>query len=274
MEEFKKNSILVMKVVIIISSLLISGLVLSCKKDEISPYRLEDSAVEFFSSSNNFSMKGVTSETIDFEIPVKLYGPKANYSRPISLVVNDVTANQGVDYEILSSQVDSGALAGKVLIRVKILSEGTDLLETEFTIQPNEHFRAGVPDQLKSRIIWSKQYVRPRYEVWRYWFLFFSNGYSQAYHESLYQFFGEEIEYYTNSMSYAKKDPKLIYKSPSWWFSATRAFREHVKNHDDNNAEPLRHSPDYEKYATYTQAYGSGDKPDTTPTILETLNIL
>ena len=88
-------------------------------------------------------------------------------------------------------------------------------------------------------------------------------------------YFGEEIETYVVQQAPAKEDPTLTYKLPTWWYSATREFREWVKKTDaENPSNPLRHSDDYEQYRTYTTAHGEGEKPDLIPTIYETLNVL
>ena len=84
-----------------------------------------------------------------------------------------------------------------------------------------------------------------------------------------------EIEKVTNNQSYARADETLVYKLPSWWYNATREFRDFVRNHDQMNpGDPWRHSDDYEQYSGYGVARGNGVKPETLPTIFETLNVL
>ena len=247
----------------------------SCSKSEIAPYALEDSAVIFNSPSVLFSLKGMSEDTRDLRIPVLLVGVPADYDREIAIEAVDSTAVLGRDYTILSKTLPAGAVRGEIVLRVNRLTGGVESRATRFTIVANEFFRAGPPKSASADIEWSEAYVRPQLEVWRYWYTYLCHGYSKEYHRLLVEYFGEEIEKVTNNQSYARADETLVYKLPSWWYNATREFRDFVRNHDQMNpGDPWRHSDDYEQYSGYGVARGSGFKPETLPTIFETLNVL
>ena len=247
----------------------------SCSKSEIAPYALEDSAVIFNSPSVLFSLKGMSEDTRDLRIPVLLVGVPADYDREIAIEAVDSTAVLGRDYTILSKTLPAGAVRGEIVLRVNRLTGGVESRATRFTIVANEFFRAGPPKSASADIEWSEAYVRPQLEVWRYWYTYLCHGYSKEYHRLLVEYFGEEIEKVTNNQSYARADETLVYKLPSWWYNASREFRDFVRNHDQMNpGDPWRHSDDYEQYSGYGVARGNGFKPETLPTIFETLNVL
>ena len=112
--------------------------------------------------------------------------------------------------------------------------------------------------------------------VWRYWYLYISHGYSRDFHKFLVEQYGDDIERYTCSKTYAEKDPTLIYKLPTWWFNVNREIRETVRDHDLAHPDaPYRHSADYESYKGYGVPVGEGDKAEgLPPTFLETLTAL
>lgn len=246
----------------------------SCGKDPIDTYHVKNSAVVFKAKSNSFSLKGMTADSAIVKIPVTLVGPATDYVRQIGLEISDSTAVEGTDYSVLSSQIDSGALGGNIVIKINKLKDGVGSLCSTFKIVPNEYFREGYPSYSKSLISWSEIYVRPTLNVWHYWYLIFSNGYSQNLHKLIIEELGEEVEHYTMKKVYAESDTSLIYKLPTWWYSASRQLRDAVEEHDKANpGNPYMHSSDYEKYDSYVQAVGEGTKPETIPTILETLNV-
>ena len=128
---------------------------------------------------------------------------------------------------------------------------------------------------MKSVIEWSEEYVRPELGVWRYWYLYFSHGYSRALHKLIVETFGEEIEHYTGSSGYVKTNPELTMKMPTWWYEASRTLYQAVKAYDAAHPDaPLMHSEDYQRYNGYNQAVGEGTVPDVIPTIFETLETL
>lgn len=275
MDMYRKNNDAMGKKICILMSVIAAAAVLSsCRKDPVKPYDTADSAVCFNSSTNIFSLKGKSGDEIELTIPMKLVGPAVDYDREIALEIKDSTAVQGADYTVVSSKVAAGAFTGNVVIRVKALGEDVDGLYARFTVVPNEHFSYGFRNNMSSVVGWTASYARPKYEVWRYWFLLFSNGYSKALHKLLVDEFGEEIEYCTMSRNYVKNDPELVYKLPTWWYSASRQFREMVDAHDKADPEhPYMHSSDYEYFEKSDIAVGEGKKPGTIPTILETLNV-
>ncbi len=249
-------------------------LLASCVKDPIKAYDISDSTVYFTSATNVFSLIGKSGDEIELNIPVALVGPVADYPREIALEIEDSTAVKDVDYRIVSSQIDSGAYSGNIVIRVKALSTEVDELYTRFTIAPNSFFPLSFRRNSSSTVGWTASYARPRYEVWRAWFLFFSNGYSKNLHKLLSEELGADVETYVNTKKFATDNPELTYKLPTWWYSASRQFREMVENHDRANpGNPYMHSSDYERFSSSVTAVGEGTKPETIPTILETLNV-
>jgi hypothetical protein len=250
----------------------------SCQEEKIQTFNIEDSSVCFNSTSVSFSLKGMTTETKVLEIPFRLVGRVADYERPVALKVIDAdgnTAVEGSDFKIVKAVLDSGAMTGNIYIEVKKLSEANPKQVTTLSLGSNDYFRDGFPEYSKSRIEWSEEYVRPGLSVWRYWYTFMCHGYSKALHELYIQEFGEEFEHYTNSSLAARNDATLIYKSPAWWYAATRQFYSMVKAHDDANpSAPYMHSADYQLYRGYNQAVGQGTTPAKVPTILETLVVL
>ncbi|MBO4557750.1 MAG: DUF4843 domain-containing protein [Bacteroidales bacterium] len=247
----------------------------SCVKDEIKTYRPEDSAVVFHGRTNTYSFKGMTEDFRDIDVAVDLVGYCADYDRTFAVEVIDSTAVLGRDFTIISSDIKAGAVRGFVKLRVNHLPQGVERQDMKLKIVPNEYFRAGPPKNSIADITWSEEYTRPQPYVWRGWYLYFCHGYSKELHRLMVSYFGEEIETYVVQQAPAKEDPTLTYKLPTWWYSATREFREWVKKTDaENPSNPLRHSDDYEQYRTYTTAHGEGEKPDIIPTIYETLNVL
>ena len=249
----------------------------ACSKSEIPVYRLEDSAVCFQQVNNNFSMRNMEEPTRDLTIPVVLIGQVTDYARPLTVTRDDGTAVEGQDYSVVSAGVPAGSLTGAVVLRANRL-EGVTEKTLTLTLHPNEHFREGYPAKLKAHVIWTESYERPALQVWRYWYLYISHGYSREFHKFLVEQYGDDIERYTCSQAYARDYPELnlIYKLPTWWFNVNREIRETVRDHDLAHPDaPYRHSTDYESYKTYTVAVGEGNKADgLPPTFLETLTAL
>lgn len=272
MEGFRIKIFVNMKRIFIIAAL--AAATVACTKSEIPTYDMKDCAVHFMTSSNSFSMKGVTEDEVEFRIPVVLTGQTAGYDRPIAIEVEDGTAVQGRDYEIVKSSVDAGALEGSVVIRVKKFKDGVQSLSTRFSIVANEHFRLGFPANLSSSVTWSELYTRPEGYVWNAWYLFFCKGYSQDFHKFVVETLGMEVEKYTSSTAGPKRDPSLTFKAPDYWYSANRQLWEAVEAYDKAHPDaPLRHSDDYMYYRTVNIAVGEGEKPASVPTIKETMII-
>lgn len=255
---------------------IIAALVLllpACKPDRIQPYKVENSAVNFLAVTNSFSMKGVTDEKVTYEIPLRVVGPVTDYDRRIDLVVKDSTAVQGRDFTVQSAVVPAGSLEGKVVIEVNRLKDGQTDLATALTIVPNEFFIAGFPRYQRAVVSWTELYARPGLYVWRYWYTFFCHGYSQEFHKLLVEVLGTDVEKTTNSKAYQTADPSLILRMPDWWYAANATIRDYVTKYDRAHPDaPLRHSDDYEAYTSYNTPAGEGTRPETPPTILETLN--
>lgn len=251
------------------------GILASCEKSEIPVYNVKDSAVNFNSTSFQFSLKGNTEPYVEFQMGINLVGPATDYDRPVDVQVTDAegnTAVEGTDFEIVSAVIAAKALSGTVILKVKDFPEGVTRHATTISIVPNEHFRAGFPAYSKATVVWSEEYVRPEYAVWRYWYTFFCHGYSRKFHEIMVQQFGEEVERYTGGSSLAKEDPTLEFKAPTWYYAANRQVLDYVKAYDKEHPDaPLRHSDDYEAYTSYLTAVGEGTKPEEIPTIAETL---
>lgn len=254
------------------------GLAFSCQEIDIAPYSIDDSAVCFSATSSQFSMKGVSEDWITVQIPVTLIGPSADFDRDISIRIADAegdTAVEGRDFEILSHSVPAGALGGYVEMKIKNLDEGVSRLRTTLEIVANENFQLGYPAYVSSHIEWSEEYVRPEVGVWRYWYLYFCHGYSRRLHQLIVDTFGEEIETYTGAASYAKANPSLVMKMPTWWYEASRILYKTVRDYDSAHPEePLRHSDDFQSYSGYSVAVGEGTTPEVIPTIFETLETL
>ena len=250
----------------------------SCKKDEIDMYAVEDCAVVFETPTFGFSLKGVSDETLTVSIPVTLVGPVTDYDREISVDIRDAASSNAVentDFRILRAVLPAGRYTGEIEIEiVNNLDETVPRRQMSMQLVPNEFFRAGEPRRSSAEVVWSEEYVRPKEGVWRYWFLFFSRYYSRNLHEFLVAEFGEEIELVTNSNSYVREDESLIYRLPSWWYAASRQLRDAVRAYDEAHpGEPLMHSADCMYYSSYLTADGAGTVPETLPTVFETLNV-
>lgn len=248
----------------------------SCQKDTIKSYSVENCAVNFESRTNTFSLKGISDDKIRLNIPVKLVGPPVEYDREITVEVKDSSAVLGRDFTIVSSVISADTMRGAIEIEVNKLTEDVSERACVLYIKPNDSFRAGVPDYQKTIVKWTELYARPTEGVWRYWFLYICPAYSQNLHRLIVEEFGLDAERYTLSQSYVKNDPTLIFKSPSWWYSADRQLLESVSAHDaEHPDDPYRHSADYELFKSYTIPVGEGQKAEgTPPTILETLRNL
>lgn len=250
-----------------------------CKNDEIKTYQVENSAVNFTATSYQFSLKGMTTPTDTLKVDINLVGPATDYDRTVSIKASsdtsDPTAVSGKDFTLLETSIKAGMLSGTVMLVVNELPEGTDKLGTVLSIEPNENFREGFPSYQRTVVTWSEEYVRPTQYVWKYWYTYICHGYSRNFHELIVKEFGEEMEHYTCSSVAANNDTTLTYKSPYWWYAATREFRQMVKDHDTADPEhPYMHSDDFQSYSDWQIAWGEGTKPETTPTILETLVVL
>jgi len=264
-----------MKKLLILSCLAL-GLFGACKEIDIETYKLENAAVCFSVTSSSFSLKGITDEWTTVTVPVTLIGPLTDYDREFSvrvLVENSMDAAQeGVDFKVLDHKVDANETSGYVTLQLKKFSDGVSKLRTTLQIEANDKFKLGYPDYCKVKVEWSEEYVRPELGVWRYWFTYFCKGYSRDFQKIVVEVLGEEAEHYTGSASYVKTNPDLTMKMPTWWYEASRAIYQAVKEHDAANpGHPFMHSDDYEMYSSYNTAVGEGTKPEVTPTILETL---
>ncbi len=261
-----------MKKIFHIAVAAIAILQISCAKDPVKEFSTDSSTVYFNASYNAFSLLGKSGDKIELTVPVNLVGPVENYDRPIDFSIKDSTAVQGKDYEILKAQVDAGSTSGSIVLSVNQLPDDVESMFTRITIVPNKYFPETFSSKRSAVVGWTASYARPKQTVWRYWYTFFSTGYSKNYHKLMIEEFGTDIERYTASQNYAKADSELIFKLPTWWYSATREFREMVRAHDAANPDsPYMHSADYESYDTYFVPVGEGRKPDKIPTILETL---
>jgi len=274
MDIFKNNN---MKQIYRILAIAFTGALMlcSCKEDDVDVYQVEDCAVIFESRLNNFSLRKVTEDSADLEIPVKLVGIPTDYDREFEVVTSDSTAVRGRDFDIVSHCIKAGDYKGSIVVHVTKPEPNAGVMASKFEIVPNEHFRAGIPAYSSSVVSWSDTYARPQEGVWRYWWLYMCNGYSIAYHKLLLQVCGDDMELYTCSKSYITEENGYIYKLPTWWISTNHAFREFVQEHDRlNPGDPYRHSEDYEYFSSYKLSIGEGVKSDTPPTILETLRAL
>lgn len=248
---------------------------LSCTEAEIPVYQVSDSAVYFSKKSTEFSLKGNTEAEPELVIPINLHGPACDYDRQISVAVADSTFNDAVlgkDFNIVSAVVPANELSGSIVLKVKALDNEVTSHTVALVLEADESFPRTVKGGNYTKVHWSKEFVRPDNEyAWQSWFYFFSTGYSVAYHELLYNFFGPDIEIsgYTNG---AMRDPNSVYHVISWWYAASRDFYNFVKEHDAANPDtPYMHSKDYEVYQNYKQAVGDGTKPEVIPTVLSTL---
>ena len=249
----------------------------SCKKDEIDVYKVEDSAVQFTSQTNAFSLRGLMDPLDTLQVQLSLIGPIVDYDRPVSVTISDNprnTAKENTDFRILEAVVRAGEMYGTIVIEVKNLQGDVDELVTTMRLQPNEHFRNGTKTLMSSIVSWSEAYARPtNFKVWESWYAFFSHGYSRNYHNILISIFGEEIEKMTyKSLLDGDIAEGLIREQVGWWYAAQRTLRDYVRNYDREHPDaPLMHSDDYEFYNSESTAVGNGTKPDEIPTIYETL---
>lgn len=250
----------------------------ACKKSEIPVFDISDSAVHFTSKSNAFSMRGMTEETADLLIELEYIGPVTDYDREVALKVTgegEDAAVEGVDFTIKSSKVLADSLKGWVVLEARKLDDSTPRKSVVLEIVPNENFGVGFSAYAKTTVTWSEEYTRPSGYVWADWYNYFSHYYSRAIHELYIETFGEDIERYVSRPGYATEENGCIYKSYTWWLSASRTLREKVQQHDRENPDsPLMHSDDCMYYKASSVAAGDGEVPTRIPTILETLEVL
>lgn len=255
--------------------ILMASLAAACSHDDIMTFSVENSSVSFQARSYQFSLKGMTADIDTLHLSLTLVGQAADYDRPVKITAGENTSEnaavEGVDFTLVDAKIAAGALSGQVSIAVKALNEEHPKKTTVLTIEPNEYFRSGYPAYMSAQITWSEEYVRPVVYVWRYWHTFMSNYYSKALHQIYIQVLGEEFEVCTCSKLYAA-NYGLVYKSPFWWYSASRQVRSYVAAYDAAHPDaPLMHSSDVMRYGSYLTADGEGIKPDREMTILETL---
>lgn len=251
------------------------AMAVSCNVQDIPDYRPEDSSVNFESSTVAFSVRGIEEEEISVTVNLELVGVVTDYDRPVTVLVEDNARNTAVeneDFRIDNAVVRAGATNGEINMTVRKLPIDVSEMTTTFYIVPNEYFRTGMKGQQSAVVTWSASYVRPAVGAWRSWWYFFSHGYSRAFHEVLIQAVGENVETSTHMQSEASANPDLTFRMVSWWYSAASRLREYVSEYDEAHPDaPLMHSADYEEYSSYLVAVGNGTKPDTIPTIYETL---
>ena len=248
----------------------------SCRKEDIITYDPDNSAVNFQATSFQFSLKGLVDPTKTVSVPFNLVGPAVDYDREVTVKVVDgdnTTAKPGVDYTLPDKvYVKAGELSGSIDLVLNAFKEGTTNLSLCLAIEPNQWFREGFQTYSKTIVSWSEEYVRPKTPVFRYWYYFFCNGYSQNLHKLIVQEFGDGIETYTASVGAVKADSTLTYKGVNYWYACSRQFRQMVKEHDEAHPDaPYMHSDDYEAYSSYSTPRGEGTKVKPVPTILETL---
>lgn len=253
----------------------LAGVLCACKEIDIPYYEVEDSAVYFTASSQSFSIKGISGDVIDVEIPLILIGPICDYERKVDVQVVDSESNTavlGTDFTIKEAIVNAGAEEGHLILSVSRLPENIDSRGIMLKIEPNEFFSHIVHDHNTSEIVWTADYSRPANEsVWKSWYYFFSPTYSKALHRLLVDYFGTDIEK-SSYESKAIRDPDLIYRTQSWWYSSSREFYQMVKEHDTAHPDsPYMHSADVMTYSQWTISVNNGRKPEEIPTILSTL---
>jgi len=259
-----------------IAIILLAGAVLfGCKEIDIPTFDSADTALCFAAQSSQFSMKGLSEEYLEVQIPVTLIGPESSVDRHFkvdTIAVEGSTAVKDMDFTIDEAVVEAEALQGYVALKLRKLRTGVTKLRATLRIYPTEDFKEGYPSYIKTTVEWSEEYVRPEEGVWRYWYTFFCKGYSRNLHATIVQIFGPEVEFYTGGTGYVKKNPDLVMKMPTWWYEASRTLYQYVKKYDAEHPDaPLMHSDDYEVYTSYLTAVGEGKKPETVPTVLETL---
>ena len=218
---------------------------LSCTKDNISSYSIDNSAVVFESASFQYSMRGIKEDEVEINVPLVLIGPLADYSREVTVKVNteEGFAVQGQDFSVLSASIPANSGSGSLTLKVKNLPDGVEQQMTKVEIVPNQYFRTGYPDRSISTVSWVDTYTRPTQLVWRSWHLFLSRHYSKRFHEFVLDVLGQEAEKSSHASIAAKEG--LILRNVDWWYVANRLLREKVKEYDDAHpGDPLRHSRD------------------------------
>ncbi len=251
----------------------------SCREQDVAVYDPADSLVRFGSTMTSFSLIGNKDAEPVFDINLILAGTECDYDRPVAYEIIDTTFNTAVlgqDFTVEEAVVPAGSLSGHLRIKVKAFSEDEFAKQTtSFRILPNEHFKYIYSGLDVTYVTWSNQFVRPTGEdVFRSWWYFFSQGYSQNYHKILAEFLGEDIQY-TSRFASARKNDDLIFKADSWWYASSRALYDMVKKHDQEHPDaPYMHSEDYEYYSSPYLPVGGGKKPDVIPTILSTLLVM
>ena len=255
------------------------AILLSCKEQEVPVFDPSDSLVRFSSTFTNFSLIGNTESEPVFDIELVLAGTASENDRIVSCEVVDNDTNSaivGQDFSVVEALVPSGSQSGFIRIKVKAFDEDEFAKKTTtIRIVPNETFKYVYSGMDVTYVTWSNEYVRPAGEdVYRSWWYYFCKGYSQNYHKILVEILGEDVQY-SSQFNSARKHDDIIYRAPSWWYSASRTLYDTVKKHDQEHPDsPYMHSEDYEEYSSYDKAVGSGKKPDTIPTILSTLLVM
>ena len=214
----KRTAIIILGAALVLSS---------CGKSEIPVYDLKDSAVSFKQITNNFSLRGMTEPERELVVEVSLIGPVSDVDRPISYRISGGDAIEGTDFTVVSAMVPAGSIAGSIVLNVKKLPEGTSSRSVSFTIEPNDSFREGFSSFLTANVTWTDSYERPTLYVWRYWHLYLSKGYSRAWNQFLVSIYGDEVELYTCSRTYATDNPSLIYNTDLVVLNQQRAGGNH-----------------------------------------------
>ena len=251
----------------------------SCTEQDVAVFDPADSLVRFDSNQTSFSLIGNKEAEPVFKINLVLVGPACDYDRIVTYEIVDTTFNSAVagqDFTVQQALVPAGSLSGYISIKVKAFSEDEFSKQTTtFRLLPNDNFKHIYAGGDITYVTWSNQFVRPTGEdVYRSWWYYFSQGYSQNYHKILAELFGEDIQY-TSVYASARKNDDLIFRANSWWYAASRTLYETVKKHDQEHPEaPYMHSEDYEYYSSPYLPVGGGKKPETIPTILSTLLIM
>lgn len=244
----------------------------ACTIDNVEPYKVEDSAILFKDGSIRFSLRNYKEADPVLAVPVNLVGPATDYERKIYYEIVDSTANtafEGKDFQIDSAMIRAGELKGFIYLKVAPLM-GDNVMTTTIRLLPSDDFHYEFKKNSLATISWSNGYTRPESYVWRSWFLLFSPYYSTAYHKIVCDCLGDEVDQYTHFGGGRNEGYTL--KAITWWYAANRALRDYVEKYDaEHPGEPMMHSDDVLFFTGQYVSVADGIKPETVPTIIETL---
>jgi hypothetical protein len=204
------------------------GLTIACTENE-HPLYSGDSAVYFSETTSDdslqYSFASGLKQRDTISIPIKIIGQSEPEARTIDFDVNpQSTAVEGTHYTFRTSQITLPAGEVETTLDVIVMDNDPELehktVELIVELQANDNFELGFSDNLRIRLIITKQLVKPTY--WEMPLSLYYGSYSKAKHRLCIQIQGfdfpdkfdmDMVEQY---ISYGRLVYNSLLRNPIW----------------------------------------------------------